>query len=52
MCFLDINECDDNPCGENTLCTDTVGSFICTCKEEFTGDPFRGCVGESYVQQI
>jgi len=52
MCFLDVNECDNNPCGENAVCADTVGSFVCTCKEEFTGDPFRGCVGESYLQQL
>uniref|UniRef100_A0A2M4DS15 Putative nidogen n=1 Tax=Anopheles darlingi TaxID=43151 RepID=A0A2M4DS15_ANODA len=41
---LDVNECLDNPCGANALCTDTVGSFICSCKPEYTGDPFRGCV--------
>lgn len=26
------------------MCTDTIGSFICSCKPEYTGDPFRGCV--------
>lgn len=40
----DINECQDNPCGENAICTDTIGSFVCTCKSDYTGDPFRGCV--------
>lgn len=40
----DINECQDNPCGENAVCKDTVGSYVCTCKEDFTGDPFKGCV--------
>jgi hypothetical protein len=52
MCFSDVNECDDNPCSENALCTDTVGSFFCTCKEGFTGDPFRGCVGELCFQKV
>lgn len=41
---LDINECDTNPCGENAICKDTMGSFICSCKEDYTGDPFKGCV--------
>lgn len=40
----DINECDTNPCGENAVCKDTLGSFTCTCKEDYTGDPFKGCV--------
>jgi hypothetical protein len=44
MNFLDINECLDNPCGANTVCTDTPGSYVCSCKPDFTGDPFRGCV--------
>ncbi|GLH00244.1 Fat-like cadherin-related tumor suppressor homolog, partial [Gryllus bimaculatus] len=39
-----VDECKDNPCGENAVCTDTVGSFICSCKEDYTGDPFKGCV--------
>lgn len=42
--IADVNECADNPCGPNALCVDTPGSFTCTCKEEYTGDPFRGCV--------
>lgn len=40
----DINECVQNPCGKNAICTDTVGSFTCSCKEDYTGDPYRGCV--------
>lgn len=42
--FTDINECTKNPCGTNAVCTDTVGSYICSCKEDYTGDPFNECV--------
>lgn len=21
-----------------------MGSFVCSCKEDYTGDPFKGCV--------
>lgn len=48
--ITDINECQQNPCGANAVCTDTVGSFVCSCKEDFTGDPFKGCVGRCYLQ--
>ena len=35
----DINECaTDQPCDGNAVCTDTVGSYTCTCAEGFTGD--------------
>ena len=36
---VDINECDSiHPCNGNANCTDTLGSFICTCNSGFTGD--------------
>lgn len=42
--FIDVNECQTNPCGENAVCKDTVGSYVCHCKEDYTGDPVKGCV--------
>lgn len=32
MFFADVNECLDNPCGNNGQCTDNVGSYTCSCK--------------------
>lgn len=43
---VDINECDYNPCGNNSICTDTMGSFVCSCKADYTGDPIKGCHGK------
>ena len=45
LCFLypmtaDINECEmetDN-CDDNATCTDTIGSFNCTCNHGYDGD--------------
>ena len=34
----DIDECEDNPCDDDALCTDTDGSFYCNCKEGYTGN--------------
>ena len=43
-CFLyvpsDFDECslEPKPCDNNATCTNTEGSFICTCKEGFSGN--------------
>ena len=31
-------------CGENTVCTDTDGSYNCACKAGYEGDPYVNCV--------
>ena len=45
----DINECELEayPCSSNANCTDTEGSFNCTCREGFEGDGFN-CTGKFY----
>ena len=44
--IADINECEleTYPCSSNANCTDTDGSFNCTCREGFEGDGFN-CTG-------
>lgn len=34
----DINECDNNPCDANGICTNTPGSFSCACKKGYKGN--------------
>jgi len=31
---VDIDECADDPCGENEFCTNSVGNYLCECVEE------------------
>ena len=46
--MLDIDECSDKTarCHEDANCTNTGGSFNCTCKLGFIGDGLD-CVGKS-----
>ena len=34
--FVDIDECSSSPCGH--ICTNTAGSFVCTCREGYLLD--------------
>ena len=33
--------CANSPCDGNATCVTTSGSFMCSCKENFTGDGFK-----------
>ena len=45
----DVNECSTNNggCSADASCTNSVGSFTCTCQSGYTGDGFT-CIGKSY----
>ncbi|CAH1802930.1 unnamed protein product, partial [Owenia fusiformis] len=42
--FADINECSTSPCNVDGTCTNTQGSFKCTCNMGYQGDGFRYCL--------
>ena len=49
---IDINECDSDPCGKNSTCSNTVGSYDCSCWKGYTPtnsslpiDKSNPCVG-------
>ena len=47
--FTDINECEDNPsvCDDMANCTNSPGSFECTCIHGFTGSGLPdNCMGK------
>ncbi|KAL2479437.1 Wall-associated receptor kinase 2 [Abeliophyllum distichum] len=46
----DIDECKNNPCDENGICTNTPGNFSCSCKRGYAGDGTKeghGCIAEN-----
>ena len=48
--FVDVNECAKNPCKNGATCTNTHGSYKCTCDRRFTG---KNCdQGLSFVSII
>ena len=46
LCFLDINECLLGFCHVDATCTNTQGSFECTCNPGHTGNGRTICVGK------
>ncbi len=42
--LLDVDECDRLPCSEVAECTNTFGSFNCSCLHGYEGDGFH-CEG-------
>lgn len=35
--FSDINECENSPCQNGGRCTDSEGSFTCSCTDGWEG---------------
>ena len=38
--YVDINECEINPCSKYGKCYNTQGSYICQCSQGYSGDGF------------
>lgn len=50
--IADKNEClNATSCIENTHCENTIGSFTCTCRTGFYGDPYTECIGKQKLVQ-
>ena len=47
FCFADVDECTTSfpVCYVNADCQNTLGSYLCSCKDDFSGDG-KTCLGE------
>ena len=51
--YLDINKCDDDTDDCEQICTNTKGSFNCSCMSGYTlDDNGKNCTGESFTKVI
>ena len=50
--FADVDECvEQSPCDLNATCTNTPGSYSCSCNEGYSGDG-RMCTGKLLMTMI
>ena len=47
----DVNECKYRPCSLHADCTNTLGSFQCSCRKGFQGDGFK-CTPSMEVNEV
>ena len=38
MFFVEIDNCDSNPCKNGGICKNGIATFSCTCPDGFTGN--------------
>lgn len=39
-CEINIDDCEDNDCENNSTCVDGINNYTCMCSPEYTGAPF------------
>ena len=48
--ITDIDEClDGNPCLNGGTCTNSLGSFFCSCASEYSGATCNQCKNDTFV---
>ena len=52
--LVDENECTKNSsiCGKNANCKNTLGSYKCSCKHGYNGNPCEGIVSEHFCLHL
>lgn len=40
-CEINIDDCEDNDCENNSTCVDGINNYTCMCSPEYTGNKHR-----------
>ena len=53
LCFADVDECamGTSDCHDNATCSNTIGTYECTCIFGYTGDGFN-CICKFFKMSI
>lgn len=53
MLTTDVDECERDPtaCDKNALCSNTDGSYKCTCKDGYRGNGIN-CTGNGSIEEV
>lgn len=43
-CDINIDDCEDNDCENNSTCVDGINNYTCLCPPEYTGMQKKKCV--------
>lgn len=46
-CEVNVDDCEDNDCENNSTCVDGINNYTCLCPPEYTGRSIREDSGNS-----
>lgn len=48
-CEINVDDCEDNDCENNSTCVDGINNYTCLCPPEYTGRSIRESTGNSRI---
>ena len=51
-CEINIDDCEDNDCENNSTCVDGINNYTCMCSPEYSGTPHRHSLVQAHFTGI
>lgn len=48
-CEVNVDDCEDNDCENNSTCVDGINNYTCLCPPEYTGRSIRKNTSDSRI---
>lgn len=48
-CEINVDDCEDNDCENNSTCVDGINNYTCLCPPEYTGKSIKRHTGNSRI---